>query len=84
MSLLVAVKGWGARQTTKQLTRAAPGAQLRGWCVHAVGGNSGTATLTANRCESMSLSKTQSQLNFEKELLEELSGLTNRANSDAE
>ena len=55
MSLLVAVKGSGARQTTKQLTRAdaAPGAQLRGWCVHAVGGNSGTSTLTAARRESI-------------------------------
>ena len=55
MSLLVAVKGWGAHQTTKQLTRAdaAPGTQLRGWCVHAVGGNSGTATLTAARRESI-------------------------------
>jgi hypothetical protein len=55
MSLLVAVKTSGTRQTTKQLTRAdaMPGTQLRGWCVHAVGGESGTATLTANRRESI-------------------------------
>ena len=74
MSLLVAVKGWGARQTTKQLTSCVAGVG------GTVGGNSGTATLTVNRCESMSLSQTQSQLNFEKKFLEELSGLTNRAN----
>jgi hypothetical protein len=54
MSILVAIKGDGARQTTKLLGRAeaAPGTQLRGYCVHAVGGASGK-TLTPARRESI-------------------------------
>ena len=54
MSMLVAIKGGGTRQTTKLLGRseAAPGSQLRGYCVHAVGGESGK-TLTPSRRESI-------------------------------
>ena len=52
--MLVAIKGDGARQTTRLLGRAdaAPGTQLRGHCVHAVGGASGK-TLTPARRESI-------------------------------
>lgn len=48
--MLVAIKGTGERQTCRQLGRddARPGAQLRGLCVHAVGGDNGK-TLTCNR-----------------------------------
>jgi len=48
-SIFVAIKCKGT-QHTKQLGRAEamPGVQLRGWCVHAIGGESGK-TLTQHR-----------------------------------
>ena len=48
--MLVGVR-YAGRQTTKRLTRAdaRPGCQLRGWCVHRVGG----VTLTAKRRDSI-------------------------------
>ena len=54
MSLFVAIKTGSGPQNTKQLGRAeaAPGVQLRGWCVHAVGGDSGK-TLTQARRDSI-------------------------------
>ena len=50
MSLFVAIKTGSGPQNTKQLGRAEamPGVQLRGSCVHAVGGESGK-TVTQNR-----------------------------------
>ena len=54
MSLFVAIKTGSGPQNTKQLGRAeaTPGLKLRGWCVHAVGGESGK-TLTRNRRDSI-------------------------------